>query len=89
MNFASGITSKSNLSQTISVRSSNLFLREMMLVLPIITFSEFFNLKFFNTLFSLFALLDVFVFIMLLVDIGSQFFAFDNLEYVGSIFSCV
>ena len=37
-------------------------------------------------LFSLFASLDVFVFRMLLVGIDSQFFAFDNLEYVGSIF---
>ena len=35
------------------------------------------------------ASLDVFVFRMLLVEIDSRLFAFNNCEYVGSIFSCV
>ena len=47
------------------------------------------NLKFFNILFSLFASLDLYVFRMLLVGIDSQFFAFDNLEYVSLDFQCV
>ena len=57
-----------------------------MLICSNINFSEFFNLKFFSTLFSLFASLDVFLFKMFLVEVASQFFPFVNLEYVGSIF---
>ena len=87
--FVLEIISKSNLSQTISVRSSNLFLRELMLIWPIITWLEFFNLTFCNTLFVLFASLEVFLFRMLLDEIHSQFFVFNNWQYVCSIFPCV
>ena len=47
------------------------------------------SFKFFNVLFSLFVLLNVFVFKMLLVGIDSQFFAFDKYEYIGPIFLSV
>ena len=68
---------------------SNLFFEDLMFIWPIITFSEIFNLKFSNILFLLLVSLDVFVYRMLLVEIDSRFFAFDNLDYVGSIFRCV
>ena len=84
--FVSKTVNKSTLNGTISVMSSNWFLSELMLIWAIITFFEFVNFKFFNTLFSLFVFLDLFIFRILLVEIYSQFFAFDNLEYVGSIF---
>ena len=87
--FISETISKSTLSQTISVRSSNFFFRELILIWPIITLFEFFNLRFFNTLFSLFASFEVFVFRMLLFEIDSQFFVFNNWECVCSIFLCV
>ena len=66
-----------------------LFFRELMLIWPIIILFEFFNLKFFNTLFSLFTSFEVFVFRMLLVYIDSQFFVFNNWECVCSIFPYV
>ena len=59
-----------------------------MLIWPIIAFSKFFNPKFLNTLFSMFAPLDVCVYRTLLVGIDPEFFALDILRYVGSVF-CV
>ena len=60
-----------------------------MLIWPIIAFSKFFNPKFLNTLFSMFAPLDVCVYRTLLVGIDPEFFALDILRYVGSVFLCV
>ena len=62
---------------------------DLMLILPIISSSEFFKQKFFSTLFLLFTLLGIFVFRMFLVEIDSQLFAFDNLEYLDSMIHCV
>ena len=68
---------------------TNLFLRKLMLIWPIIAFSKFFNPKFLNTLFSMFAPLDSCVYRTLLVEIDPESFALDILKYVGSVFLCV
>ena len=49
------------------------------------TFSEFFNFKFFYRFFSLLASLCVLVFRLLLVEIDSEFFAFDTFDNLASI----
>ena len=54
-----------------------------------ISLFEFFNLNFFNTLFSLFASFESFVLRMLLAVIDWQFFVFNNCECICSIFPCV
>ena len=63
----SEIISKSTLCRTISK-----------LIWPIISLLESFNFKFFNTVFSLLASFEVFVFRMVLFEIDAQFFVVNN-----------